>query len=99
MRPGGSQAQRRCTLAHELAHVNLGPVPDDPVLAAREERRCDEDAARLLVDLPRLIRAAQWTEWPGEMAEECWVDLATLQVRLSHLSEDERAQIQAELRL
>lgn len=68
---------------------------DDPVLAAREDRRCDVIAARALVDLSALISAVQWSQWPGEIAEECWVDLPTLQARVTCLSDSERAQIEA----
>lgn len=99
MRPGGSQAQRRSTLAHELAHVERGPVLDDPVLAAREDRRCDMVAARALIDLSALISAAQWSQWPAEIAEECWVDLPTLQARVTCLSDSERARIEAAVSL
>ena len=41
-----SAAQRRCTLAHELVHVERGPVPRDPWLAAREEAAVEADGGR-----------------------------------------------------
>ena len=31
------QVERRCTIAHEVAHIERGPLPDDDRLAAREE--------------------------------------------------------------
>lgn len=71
-------------------------MPDDPHLRLREERAVRVEAARRLIDLPR-IRAAQWSRWPAELAEECWVDLPTLQARLDHLTTTERAAIEAAL--
>lgn len=91
------QQERRCVIAHELEHISRGPVLDDPVLAAREDRRVEEAAAVRLVDMPHLIRAAQWSQHPDEIAEECWVDRPTLQARLDHLTPAERAAIEAAL--
>lgn len=91
------QQERRCVIAHELEHISRGPVLDDPVLAAREDMHVEVAAAGLLIDLPRLIRAAQWSQLPDEMAEDCWVDLPTLQARLDHLTDAERAAIEAAL--
>lgn len=33
-----TQAERRCTLTHELVHRERGPVPAEPVAAARKNR-------------------------------------------------------------
>lgn len=90
-----SQAQRRCTLAHELEHVNRGPVPMDPALAAREERLIDATVARRLIALDDLTDAATWTRRPAEAADLLWVDRSTLQVRINGLDDDERAEIEA----
>ena len=46
---GMSQAERRCTIAHETEHILRGPV--DRAAAAREERIIDRTVAGLL--LPR----------------------------------------------
>lgn len=41
--------EARSTLAHELVHVERGPSPKDPDLAAAEEKVVDEIAARRLI--------------------------------------------------
>ncbi|WP_314711849.1 ImmA/IrrE family metallo-endopeptidase [Propionibacterium acidifaciens] len=91
LRPGLSQAQRRCTLAHELVHVERGPVPADPWLAAREERAVEAEAARRLIGLDALADALAWSAWPDEVADELWVDEQTLNARVAGLSRSERA--------
>ena len=50
-----TQAERRCTLTHELVHRERGPVPRDPAAAAAEERAVDEIAARRLITLGSLV--------------------------------------------
>ena len=50
-RRGLTIAEYRSTLAHELAHAHYRDVPcRDPVRHARQERRADKWAARLLLD-------------------------------------------------
>ncbi|WP_165164947.1 ImmA/IrrE family metallo-endopeptidase [Corynebacterium qintianiae] len=50
-RRGLSIAEYRSTLAHELGHAHYRDVPcRDPVRHARQERRADRWAARLLLD-------------------------------------------------
>src|SRR5919206_37845 len=44
---GMSQAERRCTIAHETEHIERGPVP--PHESRREELRIDLKVARLLI--------------------------------------------------
>jgi len=86
------QAERRCTITHETVHVERGPVPADPRLAAREELVVDEIAARRLIPLGDLIDAIRWGQGDPDN-EEMWVDLPTLQARVRTLTDAERAQI------
>lgn len=79
------QAERRCTLAHELEHIRRGRVPADPVLAVREEAAIDRTVARKLIGISELGDALAWASGPAEAAEELWVDEATLSARLRHL--------------
>lgn len=88
-----SAAQRRCTLAHELVHIERGPVPRDPWLAAREEAAVEAEAARRLIPLDALAGALAWSRRPDEVAEELWVDVQTLAVRIGGLSDVERAAV------
>lgn len=71
------QAERRCTIAHEIEHIRRGPVPTDPVLAAREEEQIDTAVARKLISLERLGEALAWSANMQEAAAELWVDLPT----------------------
>ena len=84
-----SQAERRCTIAHEVEHIRRGPVPAEPVLAAREEAAVDLAVARRLIDLKRLGEVLAWSESIEEAADELWVDVDTLRVRLDHLHPSE----------
>lgn len=90
---GMTQAQRRCTIAHELEHVDRGPVLEHH--REREERRAEAHAARRLLPSPHSIADA--LVWAGgdvaAAADELWVDEATLRARLDprHLHPAERA--------
>lgn len=55
-----AQAERRCTLTHELVHRERGPVPTDPAAAAREEQIVDEITARRLITLSQLAEGLRW---------------------------------------
>ncbi|APT85342.1 hypothetical protein CAQU_10045 [Corynebacterium aquilae DSM 44791] len=58
LRNGMSDREARSTLAHELGHALHGDTPTpDPVLHARQERRANEFAARLLIDPAELAVA------------------------------------------
>src|SRR5690625_7195002 len=83
MDPRQSQAQRRCTIAHELAHIELGHTGG---CTGAEEAQARRLAARWLIDMDRLLDALAWSEELEEVAEELWVDLATLYARLEGLT-------------
>lgn len=91
------QAERRCTIAHELEHVRRGPMPADPVLAAREELAIDKAVAWRLIEIKALGDVLTWTQDIDEAAEELWVDRATLLTRLRHLQPAERAYLEQRL--
>lgn len=78
-----NQAERRCTLTHELLHAERGDTTCD--------WRTHRDAARLLIDLDRLGEAlAFYGDDLTQLAEELWVDEDTLRTRLQHLHPSER---------
>ena len=85
--PDQTQAQRRCTLAHELAHIELGHING---ATPREEAAAREHAARRMISLDRLIDALRWADNLEEVADELWVDHQTLIDRLDTLTDDER---------
>lgn len=92
MDPRQSQAQRRCTIAHELAHIDLGHTDG---CSPTEETEARALAARRLITMPALLDALAWSEELEEVADELWVDLDTLYARLDHLTPHECAQIRA----
>lgn len=79
------QAERRCTVAHELEHIRRGPMPADSVLAGREEAAVSQAAARKLITLADLAAALCWADTVADAAAELWVDEDTLLERLRHL--------------
>lgn len=85
---GLTQAERRCTIAHETEHIHRGPVPTH--LQPREEVAVDHNVARQLIDIRALGEALAWALDEHEAADELWVDVPTLQARLRHLHPCER---------
>jgi len=85
------QVERRCALAHELAHIERGDEPcGSDWLDARQELAADRWAARELIPVERLCRALQWSGDRHEVADELWVTVDMLQVRLDHLHPSEK---------
>lgn len=94
MTPRQLQAERRCTLTHELIHVEHGHRGCQPDAIEKQVR---DAAARRLIPLERLIDACLWARGPEELADELWVDQPTLEDRLSGLTQAERDAINAAL--
>ncbi|QRY48768.1 hypothetical protein JVX93_21500 [Mycolicibacterium boenickei] len=92
-----TQAERRCTLTHELVHRERGPVPADPAAAAREEQIVDEITARRLITLSQLAEGLRWSREPRELAEHLWVDRPTLETRMATLDPVEVADLEHDL--
>ena len=94
---GLSQAERRCTIAHETQHILRGPVA--PHHRQREELAVDRHAARLLMpSLHDVIDALAFAHGDVEAAADAlWVDDLLLQVRLSALYVPERRLLSARL--
>lgn len=88
------QHERRVTLAHELVHAERGDT-------CRQDRRTEAAvhaiAARRLVTLDALADALRWTRDPDALAEELWVDTATVEVLLDDLDDAERAWLEDRL--
>lgn len=94
---GLTQAERRCTIAHETEHIHRGPVP--AFYRAREEEAVDCNVARQLIEIRALGDALAWAHNEHEAAEELWVDVATLRARLRHLHPCERHYLRRRLEL
>lgn len=95
IRHGMTQAERRSTVRHELEHYKRGRVW--AAWREREETACELAAARDLIDLHNLGEALAWTSAPAEIADELWVDVALLEMRMRHLHPAERAYLRERL--
>lgn len=99
LRAGTSAAQRRCTLAHELVHLDRGTGDCGP-WSAREEGLVHAEAARRLIrigDLDRALRELGGDADLGALAEALEVDTETARVRLRGLEPAERWHLRARL--
>lgn len=95
LRAGTSAGQRRCTLTHELVHLERG-VRDCGPWAAREELHVHREVARRLIAADQLaagVRALGGTEDIAALAHSLDVDVQTLRLRLDLLTSTERARI------
>lgn len=93
-----TEAGRRCTLAHELVHLDRGAPP--PGLEAKEEHKVDRLAARHLTPTERLVEAVvihEWSTTRGALAEELDLDLTMLDIRLDAVTKEEQDRINAAL--
>ena len=88
---GLSQRERRCTLAHELIHLERGHKGAQP--ASVEADVNAEAARRLLPDLGTIGRALAWARTLDEAAHELWVTREILAARLDALDDSERAHL------
>lgn len=96
LRKGLLQAQRRCTLAHELAHYVLGHTAClDRRSALQQETEAEFVAARWMINLDDLAAAEAWGRSLCEVAEELWVDIPMLLARRYGLTVQERAEVTA----
>lgn len=90
------QAERRAALTHELIHLERGPFA--ACYVEQEERAVEAEAARRLIPLDALADALLWSWNEAELADELWVDEATVRTRLDGLTADEQAWIEDRMR-
>ncbi|MBB1494112.1 ImmA/IrrE family metallo-endopeptidase [Propioniciclava sp. MC1595] len=88
--PRQTHAERRSTIAHEVAHIERGPAPRGWWWQQREEAVVDQLAARRLIGIRDLGEALAWSTDAHEVADELWVDVPTLEARLRHLHPSDR---------
>lgn len=81
------QVERRCTLAHELAHIDLGHTTKPTVAEEHAARRL---AAQKLIEWDALVDVFRWAHNAFEAADELWVTPEVLEDRLRHLHPHER---------
>ena len=90
---GLTVAERRCTLTHELIHLERG---DTGHQSDKVERLVERDAARRLIPFDNLLEA-DWGQSLEKIADDLWVDEATLEVRLATLGEAENELLHARI--
>lgn len=78
-----SQVQRRCALAHELVHIDMGHTGTQP---SAVERVVDRVAAQRLVTLDMLIDTGRWATTVAEWAHDLWVTPRILHARIEALA-------------
>lgn len=81
------QVERRCTLAHELAHIDLGHTTKT---TAAEEQAARRYAAQRLIAWDALVDVFKWAHNALEAADELWVTPEVLEDRLRFLHPNER---------
>lgn len=88
LRRGMTYEQRRCTIAHEILHVERGDVPHG--MKAKEEEKVRRATARVMLPSIRKVGdALAWSADLHEAADELAVDLPVLMYRLQHLHPNE----------
>ena len=95
MQKGLLQVERRCTLAHELVHIDCGHTDHQD---ERTEHRVRREAAKRLLSVDQLIPVALWTQNVGEAADELWVTVEVLEDFVDALSPNERYEIEYAVR-
>ncbi|WP_181275969.1 ImmA/IrrE family metallo-endopeptidase [Brevibacterium oceani] len=88
MEPRQLQVERRCTLSHELAHIDLGHTTKPTVAEENATRRL---AAQKLITWDALVDVFKWAHNAHEAADELWVTPEVLEDRLRFLHPNERA--------
>lgn len=87
---GHSWAEKRCSLAHAVAHLDLEHFAGvSGIFDKRQESQANQLAARRLITLEAMAAALSWTRAPAEIAAELIVDRATLLVRRKHMHPSE----------
>ena len=82
---GLTVAERRCTLTHELIHLERRDAGHQ---GDKVERLVEREASRRLIPFDNLLEA-DWGQSLEKIADDLWVDEATLEVRLATLGEAE----------
>ena len=83
-------AEARCTLVHELIHLERGHSTCQPPDVEADVRR---EAAQRLIPIDELADALTQTRSDLEAAEVLWVDVDTLRTRLAFLDDVERSRL------
>lgn len=83
------QVERRCSLTHELIHIERGHTSCPPNAAELEVR---VETARRLIPMSELIEHKRWSRSVEELADCLFVTPHVLLDRIGYLSDSERAE-------
>ncbi|WP_104087926.1 ImmA/IrrE family metallo-endopeptidase [Arthrobacter sp. GMC3] len=86
------QVERRCTLTHELVHIEYGHTRCQSM---KVERQVCAEASRRLIPIEQMLKHVPWARNLQELAEELWVTRTVLDDRIQCLTKDEWALIDA----
>lgn len=95
MDPDQLQVERRCTLAHEIAHIDLGHTDCSD---ERDETQAQRLTANRLITWDALVDVFKWADNPHEAADCLWVTVDVLEDRLRFLHPHERLLLQQVVR-
>ena len=84
------QVERRCSLTHELIHLEHGHTG---ACSPGHEAEVDREAARRLIPWRQLLTAVRWARSESELADELWVTDRILRARVAELRADELLEI------
>lgn len=92
LRSGLSLREWSRTAIHEALHAQRGDAPGvDSICDQRQDARCEQEVARLLIDLSTLAEAAAaYPDDPHRVADELDVEYDVLVTRIRHLHPSER---------
>lgn len=88
MDPDQLQVEKRCTLAHEVAHIDLGHTLCDSL---KDEAAAARLTATTLIEWDALVDVFKWAHTAHEAADELWVTPEVFEDRLRFLHPNERA--------
>ncbi|MFK0005513.1 ImmA/IrrE family metallo-endopeptidase [Paenarthrobacter sp. NPDC090520] len=83
---GLDQVERRCSLTHELVHLERKHTGCQPPAVEAEVRA---EAARRLITIDHFAKALAWSRSVNELADELWVTPDVLFDRFDNLTEQE----------
>lgn len=90
---------RRCSLAHAVAHLDLGHTELSRGTFDRDHEADAKDlAARRLISVEHLAEVLCWTRFRTEIAAELEVDLGTLDIRQKQMRVGERRWLKTNVR-
>jgi len=88
--------QRRCSIAHEIAHLDLAhTATGNRAFARRQEVEADRLASTRLISFEQLREAVRWCTDERDLAEQLQVSEQALSIRRTLLSAEEISDLHA----